>query len=62
VVQEKYKNEIQADLMEAMRIGADGTPAFVLGKSTADGVDGDLLVGAQPYNMFDLKLRSLDTK
>jgi len=62
VVQEKYKNEIQADLMEAMRIGADGTPAFVLGKSTAEGVDGDLLVGAQPYNMFDLKLRSLDTK
>jgi len=62
VVQEKYKNEIQTDLMDAMRIGADGTPAFVLGKSTAEGVEGDLLVGAQPYNMFDLKLRSIDTK
>jgi len=61
VVQEKYKNEIQADLMDAMRIGADGTPAFVVGKSTPDGVDGDLLVGAQPYNLFDLKLRSLES-
>ena len=60
VVSEKYKNEIQADMMEAMRIGADGTPAFVVGKSTAEGIEGDLVVGAQPYNVFDLKLRSLD--
>jgi len=62
VVSEKYKNEIQADMMEAMRIGADGTPAFVVGKSTAEGIEGDLVVGAQPYNTFDLKLKSLDTK
>ena len=60
VVAEKHKSEIEADLMEAMRIGADGTPAFVLGKSTPEGVDGDLVVGAQPYNIFDLKLRSLE--
>ncbi|MGB9454667.1 MAG: thioredoxin domain-containing protein [Bryobacteraceae bacterium] len=60
VVAEKHKSEIEADLMEAMRIGADGTPAFVLGKSTPQGVDGDLVVGAQPYNIFDLKLRSLE--
>jgi predicted DsbA family dithiol-disulfide isomerase len=62
VVSEKYKNEIQADMMEAMRIGADGTPAFVVGKSTAEGIEGDLVVGAQPYSTFDLKLRSLGTK
>ncbi len=60
VVAEKHKSEIEADLMEAMRIGADGTPAFVLGKSTPEGVNGDLVVGAQPYNIFDLKLRSLE--
>lgn len=60
VVAEKHKSEIEADLMEAMRIGADGTPAFVLGKSTPEGVDGDLVVGAQPYKTFDLKLRSLE--
>jgi protein-disulfide isomerase len=62
VVTEKYKNEIQADTMEAMRIGADGTPAFVIGRSTPEGVEGDLVVGAQPGNVFELKLRSLDTK
>jgi len=62
VVSERHKDEIRADMMEAMRIGSDGTPAFVVGKSTAEGVEGDLVVGAQPYNVFELKLRSLDTK
>jgi len=62
VVSEKHKGEVQADLLEAIRIGADGTPAFVIGKSTPEGVEGDLVVGAQPGNVFDLKLRSLDTK
>jgi hypothetical protein len=45
--------------MEAMKIGASGTPAFVVGKSTPDGVDGEMLVGALPYQMFDEKLKSL---
>jgi len=62
IVSEKYKPDIQSDLMESMRIGADGTPAFVIGKSTPEGVEGDMMVGAQPANMFDLKLRSLETK
>ncbi|MGB7758236.1 MAG: DsbA family protein [Bryobacteraceae bacterium] len=62
VVSERHKADIQADMMEAMRIGSDGTPAFVVGKSTAEGVEGDLVVGAQPYNTFELKLRSLETK
>jgi protein-disulfide isomerase len=55
----KYKEAVQGDLLEAMKIGADGTPAFVVGKSTPDGVDGDLIVGAQPYALFEEKFRSL---
>jgi len=47
------------DVMEAMKIGANGTPTFVVGKSTPDGVDGELVVGAQPYPMFDQKLQEL---
>lgn len=49
---EKYKSAVQSDVLEAMRVGADGTPAFVIGKSTPDGVDGELLVGAQPLPEF----------
>jgi protein-disulfide isomerase len=55
----KYKEAVQGDVLEAMKIGADGTPAFVVGKSTPDGVDGDLIVGAQPYNLFDEKFKQL---
>ena len=59
VESEKYKNEVQSDVLEAMKIGADGTPAFVIGKSTPEGVDGEMLVGAQPYAMFDMRLKAL---
>ena len=55
----KYKEPVQRDVLEAMRIGANGTPTFVVGKSTGDGVDGELVVGALPYSMFDTKLKDL---
>src|SRR5579875_1471439 len=59
VESQKYKNAIQTDILTAQRIGANGTPSFVIGKSTPDGVDGELVVGAMPYSMFDQKLKDL---
>jgi protein-disulfide isomerase len=56
---EKYKDAVQSDVMEAMRIGANGTPTFIVGKSTSEGVDGELMVGALPFVMFDSKLKDL---
>jgi len=56
---EKYKNAVQTDVLEAMKIGANATPTFVVGKSTPEGVDGELLVGAMPYPMFQVKLEGL---
>jgi protein-disulfide isomerase len=55
----KYKEPVQFDVLEGMRIGANGTPTFVVGKSVGEGVDGELLVGAMPYQMFDAKLKEL---
>jgi protein-disulfide isomerase len=55
----KYKEAVQGDVLEAMKIGADGTPAFVVGKSTPDGVNGDMIVGAQPYSLFEEKFKQL---
>jgi len=55
----KYKEAVRGDALEAMKIGADGTPAFVLGKSTPDGVDGEIVVGAQPYSVFEEKFKQL---
>jgi hypothetical protein len=31
----------------------------VVGRTTPEGVDGELLVGALPYQMFDEKLKTL---
>ena len=62
VESEKYKQAIQTDVLEAMKIGADGTPTFVIGKSTPEGVDGEVLVGAMPYDVFDRKLKSFGAK
>jgi predicted DsbA family dithiol-disulfide isomerase len=59
VESEKYKNAIQTDVMEAMKIGATGTPTFVVGKSTANGVDGEVVLGALPYVMFEEKLKEI---
>jgi len=56
----KYKHDVQSDVTEAIRIGASGTPAFVVGKSTPHGVDGELVVGVLPYSVFEQKLRDLE--
>jgi predicted DsbA family dithiol-disulfide isomerase len=61
VESEKYKNAVQNDVAEAMRIGAQATPSFVIGKSTPDGVDGELMIGALPYPNFEQKLKQLET-
>jgi len=56
---EKYKSAIESDLAEAMKVGAQGTPTFVIGKSTPTGVDGEIVEGAMPFQMFDQKLKEL---
>jgi protein-disulfide isomerase len=58
----KYKNAIRIDSQTAEKIGANGTPSFVLGKSTPKGVDGELIIGAMPYEVFDQKLKALAGK
>ncbi len=55
----KYKDPVQSDVLEAMKIGANGTPTFVVGKSVGNGVDGELMVGAMPFQMFDARLKEL---
>jgi protein-disulfide isomerase len=55
----KYDAEIQADTQEGGRIGVEGTPTFVVGKTTANSVAGPIIVGALPYAVFDAKLKEL---
>jgi protein-disulfide isomerase len=55
----KYKERVQTDVLEAMKLGANGTPTFIVGKSVANGVDGELMIGAMPFQMFDARLKEL---
>jgi protein-disulfide isomerase len=55
----KFQVEIQKDLSEGSAVGIQGTPSFVIGKTSANGLDGVRFVGAQPYAQFDAKLKEL---
>jgi protein-disulfide isomerase len=59
---DKFQDKIDADMVEAFRIGIDGTPAFVIGKSTPDGVEGEVIIGALPSPVFVQKLKDLGAK
>ncbi|PIR62661.1 MAG: disulfide bond formation protein DsbA [Candidatus Pacebacteria bacterium CG10_big_fil_rev_8_21_14_0_10_42_12] len=52
--------EVAKDLADANKAGANGTPSFVVGKTQKDGtVEGDLIVGAQPYSVFQASIDAL---
>lgn len=46
-------DEVKKDIADGSAAGASGTPTFLIGKSTSDSkIDGDLVVGAQPFAAF----------
>jgi protein-disulfide isomerase len=52
----KYANEVQDDMNDGASVGVSGTPAFVIGKR---GGNGQLIVGAQPYEVFKQTIDTL---
>jgi len=56
---EKYKEAVAVDIAQARSIGASATPTFIVGKSTAEGVEGQLIIGAQPYEVFEEQITRL---
>lgn len=55
----KYDAAIEAETQEGTKIGVEGTPTFVVGRSAPGSVEGPMIVGAMPYAQFDAKLKSL---
>src|SRR5690349_20585602 len=55
----KYDAAIRAETQEGAKLGIEGTPTFVIGRTTPDGIEGPMIVGALPYAQFDAKLRAL---
>lgn len=55
----KYAEVVRADSAVASAIRIDGTPAFIIGKSTPEGVLGSVVMGALPLQAFEGKLQEL---
>jgi protein-disulfide isomerase len=55
----RFQADIQKDMAEGKFARVTGTPSFVVGRTTATGLDGVLMVGAQPYAAFDEQLKEL---
>lgn len=49
-----YADEIDADTQDALAVGLQSTPSFVIGTLNDDGtVDGTVVIGAQPLSVFE---------
>lgn len=55
----RFDADIQKDLVDATRAGVSATPSFVVGRTSAAGLEGVRVVGAQPYTVFDIKIKEL---
>jgi len=53
----RFDAAIKRDMDVGMKLGIEGTPSFVLGRTTPTGVSGVLVVGAQPFEVFDAKIK-----
>jgi protein-disulfide isomerase len=60
IASRKHLDGIQKDLDEAGTLKVGGTPTFIIGRSTADGVDGVTLVGALNFAAFESKIREVE--
>ncbi len=60
IVEDRYANEVRQDTRDGQQVGIRGTPGFIVGNLNEDGtVQGANLQGAQPYQVFDLYLKTL---
>ncbi len=58
----KYKHAVDEEVVEAQRLGTQGTPSFVIGRTTADGVEGELVQGSRSLADFERRLKALEAK
>jgi len=56
---DRHIKEIDKDVADANKAQINGTPGFVLGKTTPDIVQGTLIGGAKPYSYFEDEIRKL---
>lgn len=56
----RHNIEIANDLRDASLLQINGTPSFLVGKTTSEGVEGYMIMGAFPFSVFDAKLKEIE--
>lgn len=59
---DRHKEDIDRDIADAGKASINGTPGFVLGKTTENEIEGSLISGAQPFTLFKRQIDSLLAK
>jgi len=59
VANAKVNASIKQDREEGLRIGVSATPTFVIGRSKGDRVEGELIIGSKPYELYEARIRAL---
>ena len=55
----RFDRSIRNDMEQADAQGVNSTPSFLIGRSRGDSVEGELMVGAQPYPTFETRIKAL---
>ena len=59
VKSDRYKKDMDTDVADASKASITGTPGFVVGKTTENVINGNIISGAQPYASFKAKIDQL---
>lgn len=62
ISQGKYRDLVATNQKRGAAIGVKGTPTFLIGKTTPDGVTGTVVEGNQPAATFSFRIQQSDIK
>lgn len=56
---DRFPSELKSEMDYAGTLGVTGTPTFFIGKTSKDVMEGQKIVGAQPYGSFEAVIKQL---
>ncbi len=54
---DRHMADIDQDAKDAGAVNLTGTPSFIIGKTASDKITGDVVIGAQPLNVFNAAIK-----
>lgn len=54
---DRHLAEIEQDAKDAKSVRLTGTPSFIIGKTAKDKINGQVVIGAQPLNVFSAAIK-----